>query len=146
MPTFRHLTAFIGAAAVASTLGIAALVSAGTAGATTTDDVFVSVLADEGITPPSTQDAVSLAFDVCSMFDKGQSLYDAVDSVSTTTDLVQEDSAFFVGAVRRHLLPRARGRARLHAFSRTGTPLRWGPRSFQLSRAIQPCVSANVPR
>lgn len=98
MPTFRHLTAFIGAAAVASTLGIAALVSAGVAGATTTDDMFVSVLADEGITPPSTQDAVSLAFDVCSMFDKGQSLYDAVGSVSTTTDLVQEDSAFFVGA------------------------------------------------
>ena len=71
MPTFRHLTAFIGAAAVTSTLGIAALVSAGTAGATATDDMFVSVLADEGITPPSTQEAVSLAFDVCSMFDKG---------------------------------------------------------------------------
>ena len=98
MPTFRHLTAFIGAAAVTSTLGIAALVSAGAAVATTTDDAFVSVLADEGITPPSTKDAVSLAFDVCSMFDKGQSLYDAVGSVSTTTDLVQEDSAFFVGA------------------------------------------------
>jgi len=32
------------------------------------------------------------------MFDKGDSLYDAVNSVSTTTDLVQEDSAFFVGA------------------------------------------------
>jgi hypothetical protein len=32
------------------------------------------------------------------MFDKGQSLYDAVDSVSGTTTLTQEDSAFFVGA------------------------------------------------
>lgn len=98
MPTFRHLTAVIAAAATASTLGIAALVSAGVAGATTTDDVFVSVLNEEGIQPPSTQEAVSLAFDVCSMFDSGQSLYDAVDSVSNTTTLTQEDSAFFVGA------------------------------------------------
>ena len=73
---------FIGAAAIASTLGIAALVSAGAAGATNTDDMFVSVLADQGIQPPSTQEAVSLAADVCKMFDKGQSLYDAVGSVS----------------------------------------------------------------
>jgi hypothetical protein len=98
MPTFRHLTAAIAAAAAASSLGIAALVGAGMAGATTTDDMFVSVLTDEGIQPPSTQEAVSLAYDVCVMFDQGQSLYDAVGSVSDTTDLVQEDSAFFVGA------------------------------------------------
>jgi hypothetical protein len=98
MPTYRHLTALIGAAAVASTLGIAALVSAGAAGATNTDDMFVSVLADQGIQPPSTQEAVSLAADVCKMFDKGQSLYDAVGSVSDSTTLTQEDSAFFVGA------------------------------------------------
>jgi len=98
MPTYRHLTAVIGAAAVASSLGIAALVSTSIAGATTTDDMFVSVLEDEGIQPPSTQEAVSLAADVCKMFDKGQSLYDAVGSVATTTKLTEEDSAFFVGA------------------------------------------------
>ena len=99
MPTLRHLTAAIAAAAAASSLGIAALVGAGMAGATTTtDDMFVSVLTDEGIQPPSTEEAVSLAYDVCVMFDQGQSLYDAVGSVSDTTDLVQEDSAFFVGA------------------------------------------------
>jgi hypothetical protein len=98
MPTFRHLTAAIAAAAVASSLGIAAFVGAGMAGATTTDDMFVSVLTDEGIQPPSTREAVSLAYDVCGMFDQGDSLYDAVGSVSDTTDLVQEDSAFFVGA------------------------------------------------
>ncbi len=98
MPTYRHLTAVIGAAAIASTLGIAALVSAGIAGANTTDDMFVNVLADQGIQPPSTREAVSLAGDVCTMFDKGQSLYDAVDSVSNITTLMQEDSAFFVGA------------------------------------------------
>ena len=98
MPTYRHLTAAIGAAAVASSLGIAALVSTSIAGATTTDDMFVSVLEDEGIQPPSTQEAVSLAADVCKMFDKGQSLYDAVESVASTTKLTEEDSAFFVGA------------------------------------------------
>ena len=61
MPTFRHLTAFIGTAAAASALGLAALVSAGTAGATSTDDIFVSVLEDEGIQAPSTAEAVSTA-------------------------------------------------------------------------------------
>jgi hypothetical protein len=98
MPAYRHLTALIGTAAVTCTMGIAALVSTGIAGANTTDDMFVSVLADQGIQPPSTQEAVSLAGDVCKMFDTGQSLYYAVDSVSDTTTLTQEDSAFFVGA------------------------------------------------
>jgi hypothetical protein len=98
MPTFRHLTAVIAAAAAASSLGVAALVSAGLAGATTTDDIFVNVLNDQGIQPPSTKEAVSLAADVCTMFDKGQSLTSAVNSVSDTTTLTMDDSAFFVGA------------------------------------------------
>jgi hypothetical protein len=98
MPTFRHLAAVIAAAAAVSAVGGAALISAGMAGATTTDDMFVNVLADQGIQPPSTKEAVSLATDVCKMFDKGQSLYDAVGSVSSTTDLTTDDSAFFVGA------------------------------------------------
>jgi hypothetical protein len=97
MPTFRHLTAFIGAAAVASTLGIAALVSAGAAGASTLDDAFVGALSEHGIQAPSTEEAVSLASDVCSMFDKGQSVTSAVSNVSSTTDLTEEDAAFLVG-------------------------------------------------
>ncbi len=98
MPALRHLTAFIGTAAAASALGLAALVSAGTAGATSTDDIFVSVLEDEGIQAPSTAEAVSTAHDVCAVFDDGGDLYDAVDQVSKYTELGMNDSAFFVGA------------------------------------------------
>lgn len=98
MTSLRHLTAVIGAAAVASSLGLAALVSSGTAGASTTDDMFIKVLADEGISAPSTKEAVSTAHDVCALFDHGKDLYAAVSAVSDYTELEAEDSAFFVGA------------------------------------------------
>lgn len=98
MSALRTVTAVLGSAAAASALGLAALIGAGTAGATTTDDMFISVLADEGIEAPSTEEAVSTAFDVCAMFDEGQGLYDAVDAVVEYTELGTEDSAFFVGA------------------------------------------------
>ena len=98
MITIRHFTAFTATAAGASAIGFAALFSAGTAGATATDDMFVGVLADEGIEAPSTAEAVSVAYDVCTVFDDGGDLYDAVDSVSNYTELGMEDSAFFVGA------------------------------------------------
>jgi len=98
MPALRHLTAILTTAAGASAIGLAALFTAGTAGATSTDDMFVGVLADEGIEAPSTAEAVSVAFDVCTVFDDGGDLYDAVNSVSDYTELGMEDSAFFVGA------------------------------------------------
>lgn len=98
MPTLRHLTAFVGAAAVASTLGLAALASAGVASAGSVDDTFITVLRDEGIVPPSTREAISTGHAVCAVFDDGLSLIDAVSAVSDTTGLEMEDSAFFVGA------------------------------------------------
>ena len=98
MITARKFAAFIGTAAAASALGLAALVGAGAAGATSLDDTFISVLADEGIEAPSTAEAVSTALDVCGLFDDGGDLYDAVSEVSDYTELGIEDSAFFVGA------------------------------------------------
>jgi hypothetical protein len=98
MATFHHLTAVIGAAAVASTLGIAALLGAGAAGATSTDDMFMDVLAEQGIFPPATAVAVSTAYDACAVFEDGGGLYDAVNYISANTDLNTDDSAFFVGA------------------------------------------------
>jgi hypothetical protein len=99
MPTLRHFTAFVGATAVASTLGLAALASAGVASAgTIDDDTFVSVLRDEGIVPPSKKEAIVTAHAVCAVFDDGLSLVDAVSAVSDTTGLEMEDAAFFVGA------------------------------------------------
>jgi hypothetical protein len=98
MPILRHFTAFFGAAAVASTLGLAALASAGVASAGSLDDTFVSVLRDEGIVPPSAKEAISTAHAVCAVCDDGLSLIDAVSAVSDTTGLEMEDAAFFVGA------------------------------------------------
>ena len=97
MITVRLLTA-LGTAAAASTLGLAALFSAGAAGASSTDEMFMSVLADQGIQAPSRSEAVSTAHDVCSVFDGGGDVYDAVSAVSKYTELEAEDSAFFVGA------------------------------------------------
>jgi hypothetical protein len=98
MPTLRHFTAFVGAAAVASTLGLAALASAGVASASSADDTFVSVLRDEGIVAPSAREAISTGHAVCAVFDEGLSLIDAVSAVSDITGLEMEDAAFFVGA------------------------------------------------
>jgi hypothetical protein len=98
MTTLRHITAFVGAAAVASTLGFAALASAGVASAGSVDDTFIAVLRDEGIVPPSAREAISTGHAVCAVFDDGLSLIDAVSAVSDTTGLEMEDSAFFVGA------------------------------------------------
>jgi Protein of unknown function (DUF732) len=94
----RRLTAFAGAAAAATALGLAALASAATAGATVTDDTFITVISEEGIEAPSAQDAISVAHEVCMVFDDGGDLLDAVTAVSDYTELGFEDSAFFVGA------------------------------------------------
>jgi hypothetical protein len=98
MTVLRQFTVLVSTAAAASALGIAALVGAGTAGASATDDTFMTVLADEGIQAPSTEEAVSTALDVCAMFDEGKDLYDAVSAVSDYTELEMDDSAYFVGA------------------------------------------------
>ena len=94
----RRLTAVVGAAAVASTLGLAAIASAGTAAASAIDDVFIDVITEEGIQPPSAEEAIGVAHDVCSVIDGGGDLYVAISSVSEYTELEFEDSAFFVGA------------------------------------------------
>jgi hypothetical protein len=93
-----RLTALIGTAAAASALGLAALTSTGVASASTIDDTFITVITDEGIQPPSTREAISVAHDVCTVLNEGGDLVDAVSAVSGYTDLETEDSAFFVGA------------------------------------------------
>ena len=98
MPTLRHFTALVGTAAATSAFGLAALLSAGTAGASVIDDTFIGVLEDQGIEAPSTQEAVSVAYDVCAVLDDGGDIYDAVNAVSDYTELDMADSAFIVGA------------------------------------------------
>ena len=74
----RRFTTFVGAAAAASSLGLAALASAATAGAGTVDDTFISVITDQGIEPPSAGEAISVAHDVCTVIDDGGDLVDAI--------------------------------------------------------------------
>jgi Protein of unknown function (DUF732) len=94
----RRFATFAGTAAVATGLGLAALASAGAAGASTVDDTFITVISDQGIEPPSAEEAIGVAHDVCTVIDDGGDLSDAIDAVSDYTELGFEDSAFFVGA------------------------------------------------
>ncbi len=94
----RRFATFAGTAAVAAGMGLAALASAATAGASVADDTFITVITDQGIEPPSTDEAIGVAHDVCAMIDDGSDLFDTVTSVSDYTELEFEDSAFFVGA------------------------------------------------
>jgi hypothetical protein len=93
-----RVTTFVGTAAATAALGLAAFASAGVASASSVDDTFITVITEEGIEPPSVKEAISVAHDVCLVFDNGGDLADAVSAVSDYTELGMEDSAFFVGA------------------------------------------------
>jgi hypothetical protein len=56
------------------------------------------VITEQGIEPPSAEEAIGVANDVCMVLDDGGDLIDAVSAVSDYTELDFEDSAFFVGA------------------------------------------------
>ena len=94
----RRFATFAGTAAAARRLGLAALASAGVAGAGTVDDVFITVISEQGIEAPSAEMAIGVAHDVCLVIDDGGDLLDAVSAVYDYTELGFEDSAFFVGA------------------------------------------------
>jgi Protein of unknown function (DUF732) len=101
MFTLRHLTTFVGTAAAGTAFGLAALVTAGTAGATVItpiDDTFISVISDAGIEPPSVEEAIAVANDVCLNLDSGATLVDSVYAVADYTGLATEDAAYFAGA------------------------------------------------
>ncbi|WP_101947232.1 DUF732 domain-containing protein [Mycobacterium sp. 3519A] len=93
-----RLTTLIGTVAAASALGLAALTSTGVAAASTIDDTFITVITEQGIQPPSTREAVSVAHDACAVLAEGGDLVDAVGAVAEYTELGTEDAAFFVGA------------------------------------------------
>ena len=98
MPTLRHLTAFIGAAAARPPSASPRSSAAGTAGATAIDDIFISVLADEGIEAPSTRKRSASPTTSARCSTRAETLSTPSTAVSDYTDLEMEDSAFFVGA------------------------------------------------
>lgn len=70
-----------------------------------TDDIFISVLDEEGITYTSKVDAVRAAYSVCEFLLDGNTLVDATSEVSDSTDLSIEDAGFFVGAASASYCP-----------------------------------------
>ena len=68
----HRLTKFAGTALVAGALGLAAVATAGTAGAvSSTDDTFLTEISGEGIAYDSPKAAIYDAHDVCNALDDG---------------------------------------------------------------------------
>lgn len=94
---------------VCSALAASAFLAIGLAGpayADDVDDIFISVLDDEGIPYTSPGDAITVANQVCSFIAGGNSLLDAVDAVMDDSGLGVEDSGFFVGAATQSYCPK----------------------------------------
>jgi hypothetical protein len=77
-------------------LGVAALATSGTAGASTTDDAFIAQMKAMGVTFSSPQIAVTDAHQVCKELAAGKSGTDIAAQVVSQTDLNPKQAAFFV--------------------------------------------------
>lgn len=83
----RRFTAAVAGTTVASGLGMAALIAAGSASAGSVDDAFLTQLEQDGITPPSAARAIKDAKSVCSALDNGYSADEVIDAVAESTGL-----------------------------------------------------------
>ena len=105
----HRLTKFAGTALVAGALGLAAVATAGTAGAlSSADDTFLTEISAEGISYDSPKAAISAAHDVCFALDEGADPVDLGMEILEATDLTTDQAAVFVRRLGRQLLPRAR--------------------------------------
>jgi Protein of unknown function (DUF732) len=91
-------SAMVAGAALATAL-------AAPANADDTDSIFISVLDDEGITYPSTSEAVTMAHGVCVHLSEGNSLEATATQLSKETGLEIEPAGFFVGAATAAYCP-----------------------------------------
>jgi hypothetical protein len=87
MFTHRFTKSVAGTTLAAATLGMAALIAAGTANAGTTDDAFLAQLQKDGIIPPTPARAVSDAHNVCNALNQGNSAQAVINAVAQTTGL-----------------------------------------------------------
>lgn len=88
---------FAASALVAGGLGLAAVATAGTAGAiSSTDDTFLSAITAEGITFDSKREVISVAHDVCFALDDGADPVDLGMELLENTDLTTDQAAVFV--------------------------------------------------
>lgn len=99
MHATHRLTKFAGTAIVAGALGLAAMATAGTAGAvTSTDNSFLDEISAEGIAYDSEGVAVSNALYVCGALDDGADPADIGNEILSNTDLTTRQAAVFVVA------------------------------------------------
>ena len=91
----RFSRSVAGATLAAATLGMAALITAGTAGAGSVDDAFIAQLDKDGIMPPSSGVALKDAHSVCGALDNGYSSQDVINAVAETTGLSAKSAKVF---------------------------------------------------
>jgi hypothetical protein len=96
-------TRFAASSAMAiAALGVTVLITAGPAAAFTNnssgnsaDQAFLTQLGNDGITPPSSQEAISLAHSVCTSLDKGNDPDAVIAAVAKTTGLSNKSAKVF---------------------------------------------------
>ena len=90
--------------AVVAAAGLAA-VTAAPAFADETDDVFISVIQDQGIPFSTSGDAIALAQAVCEYVGAGQAPEQVAVEISGPANWSVEQSGFFVGAATQSYCP-----------------------------------------
>jgi hypothetical protein len=90
-----RITAAVTTAIGAAAIGLA-VATASTAGATATDDDFISQMTSMGISFPSAQEAVKEGHQVCRELAAGKSGVDVGREVLSQTDLTTKQAAYFV--------------------------------------------------
>jgi hypothetical protein len=95
LSTRRFTKSVAGTTMATAALGVAALLAAGTAGASSIDDAFIAQLQNDGITPPTTARAVSEAHGVCNALDQGYSSQQVINAVAESTGLSAKGAKVF---------------------------------------------------
>jgi hypothetical protein len=93
----HRFTKFAGTALVAGALGLAAVATAGTAGAiSSTHDTFLREISAEGIAYDTPSAAISAGHDVCAALEDGAEPVDLGLEILKNTDLTTDQAALFV--------------------------------------------------
>ena len=122
------VTKLAGTALVAGALGLAALATAGTAGAlSSVDDTFLTQIAAEGIGYDSPKDAIYAAHDVCLALDDGADPVDLGMEIMENSDLTTDQAAALRRLLGGQLLPRVRRALRIRPLPRGGPVAAAGP-------------------
>jgi hypothetical protein len=92
----------VGVVVGGAALGLAALGASGTAGANTTDDVFIAQMSAVGVTFSSPQTAVKDAHLVCKELAGGSTGTEIANDVVKQTDLSPKAAVFVVNATQTY--------------------------------------------